>query len=107
MISQRLAVSSRAQRGTMVFARAQMHQARNPVPCCARDDTAGVVADDAVSVTGENFLLYRNISDLNLRDLMVPLRGDAFKRQAKRRALTGAERGKAEVHCFRIRTVRL
>src|ERR1700678_1015523 len=76
------------------------------VPRCARDDTAGVVADDAVSVTGENFLLYRNIRYLNLRDLMVPLRGDAFKRQAKRRALTGAEGGKAEVHCFRIRTVR-
>src|SRR5258706_10663465 len=47
-------------------------------------------------------LLRRDIDDLDVGILMVPLRGDAFKRQAKTFGLAGAEWNDAEVHGFRI-----
>src|SRR5258708_31044652 len=50
----------------------------------------------------EGSLLHCDIGDLHVGILMVPLRGDAFKRESKRFAQTGRQGRDAEVHGFGI-----
>src|ERR1700739_1685914 len=52
-------------------------------------------------------LLHRYINDLQLRILMVPLRGDSLKGQSERLALSGGEWRDSEIDRIRVRATGL